>query len=170
VFVLGHLGLGLGLAWLVTSWRGRPIDFRLVLVGAVLPDVIDKPLGAILGLESRLWAHTLWFLAGFLLLGVLPPLRGLQWVGFGVASHLLLDLIWGQPNVVLWPFAGPFLPGTMSLGGFLHVLLTDPYVQVGEILGTAVLFLFVWTFRLGSWSALGRFLRRGELPGRGGAA
>jgi hypothetical protein len=58
----------------------------------------------------------------------------------------------------------------MSLGGFLHVLLTDPYVQVGEILGTAVLILFVWTFRLGSWSALGRFLRRGELPGRGGAA
>jgi len=44
-FLLGHLGIGLGLAWLL-SWRSpMRIDYRLVLFGALLPDLIDKPLG-----------------------------------------------------------------------------------------------------------------------------
>lgn len=169
MYVLGHLGIGLGLAWLLTYRRPDAVDYRLVLLGAVLPDIVDKPLGALLGLESRLWAHTLLFLAGLVLLGFLPRLRGLQWIGFGVGTHLLLDLIWDQPNVILWPFAGPFLPGTTSLGGYLEVLLTDPYVQAGEILGSIGLVAFAWSFGLRSWEALRRFLRKGDLRAVGPA-
>ena len=53
MFVLGHFGIAAGLAWLLTFRRPGPIDFRLVLVGAILPDLIDKPLGALLGVMSR---------------------------------------------------------------------------------------------------------------------
>ncbi len=163
MFALGHLGIAAGLAWVLTFRRPGPIDFRLVLVGAILPDLIDKPLGALFGLEARLWAHTLLFLAAVLLLSRIPRLRGFAWVGFGVATHLLLDQIWFQPNVALWPFAGPFLPGTLNLGGYLHVLLTDPYVQAGEVVGTILLVAFAWSHGLSSWSGLRDFLVRGEL-------
>src|SRR6266566_4639542 len=37
MFVLGHLGIGLGLGWLL-SWKSPTrIDYRFVLFGAILP-------------------------------------------------------------------------------------------------------------------------------------
>src|SRR5437667_9747984 len=106
MFLLGHLGIGLGLAWLL-SWKSPTrIDYRWVLFGAMLPDLIDKPLGFLAGLDSRLWAHTFLFLFAILALSFVPSLRGLRPVGFGVATHLLLDLIWNQPPSVLYPAYG----------------------------------------------------------------
>ena len=149
VSALGELGIGLGLAWLVSRRNRSAVDFRLVLLGSILPDLIDKPLGAVLHLDARLWAHSLVFLAGILLLSLLPALRGLRWVGFGDAVHLLVDLIWQQPQVMLWPFLGlAFPPGEQSFGGYLQVLLTDPYVQFGEIVGGAILIATAWPYRL----------------------
>src|SRR5438128_6409895 len=103
MFLFGHLGIGLGLAWLL-SWNSPTrIDYRLVLFGAILPDLIDKPLGFLTGLESRLWAHTFVFLFAILALSFVPSLRGLRLIGFGVATHLFLDLIWNQPAIFLYP-------------------------------------------------------------------
>ena len=163
MYVLGHLGIGLGLAWLLTYRRPASIDYRLVLLGAILPDLIDKPLGALLGLEARLWAHGLIVLLAILAASRVPGLRGLQWVGFGVATHLLLDQIWNQPNVVLWPFAGPFVAQTTSLGGYIHVLFTDPYVQFGEVTGALILVALAWRYGLLSRSGLKAFLGTGHL-------
>ena len=164
MFALGELGIGLGLAWLVSRRNRSAVDFRLVLLGSILPDLIDKPLGAVLHLDARLWAHSLMFLAGILLLSLLPALRGLRWVGFGDAVHLLVDLIWQQPQVMLWPFLGlAFPPGEQSFGGYLQVLLTDPYVQFGEIVGGAILIATAWHYRLYTGTALKRFLKDGRL-------
>src|SRR5207245_6262264 len=94
MFLLGHLGIGLGLAW-VLSWKSPTrIDYRLVLFGAILPDLIDKPLAYVTGLDSRIWAHTFLFLFAILALSFVPRLRGFRLVGFGGATHLLLDQIW----------------------------------------------------------------------------
>src|SRR5438132_5176364 len=68
VFLLGHLGIGLGLAWLLSTRSSVRIDYRLVLLGSILPDVIDKPLAFLLSLEGRLWAHT--FLVVFVFFAV----------------------------------------------------------------------------------------------------
>src|SRR5207247_8828092 len=101
MFLLGHLGIGLGLAWLL-SWKSPTrIDYRWVLFGAILPDLIDKPLGFLTGLDSRLWAHTFLFLFAILALGFVPSLRGLPLVRVGVATHLLHDLITNQPATLL---------------------------------------------------------------------
>src|SRR5436309_15961922 len=106
MFLLGHLGIGLGLAWLL-SWKSPTrIDYRWVLFGAILPDLIDKPLGFLAGLDSRLWAHTFLFLFAILALSFVPSLRGLRLIGFGVATHLLLELIWNQPAIVLYQAYG----------------------------------------------------------------
>src|SRR5207245_9264202 len=110
MFLLSHLGIGVGLQWL-RSWKSPTlIDHRWVLFGASLPDLIDKPLGFLTGLDSRLWAHTFLFLFAILALSFVPSLRGLRLVGFGVATHLLLDLIWNQPAIVLYPYYGWAFP------------------------------------------------------------
>ncbi|WP_196769050.1 metal-dependent hydrolase [Neomoorella thermoacetica] len=77
---LGHAGLTLAAArvmekMMVPGGRqrtgGRPgppelIDYRLVLIGSMLPDIIDKPLGGVIFKETlgngRIYAHTLVFL------------------------------------------------------------------------------------------------------------
>ncbi len=164
MYALGELGIGLGLAWLV-SYRNRgAVDFRLVLLGSVLPDLIDKPLAAVLHLSGRMWAHSLLFLAGILLLSLVPVVRGLRWVGFGDAVHLLVDLIWQEPMVALWPLLGVAFPaGEQSFGGYLQILLTDPYVQFGEIVGATILLTTAWYYHLFSWPRLRQFLRDGRL-------
>lgn len=164
MYALGELGIGLGLAWLVSRRTGAAADFRLVLLGAILPDLIDKPLGAILHLESRLWAHSLLFLGAIVLVSLWPAMRGLRWVAFGDAVHLLVDLMWQEPRVALWPLLGVAFPaGEQSVESYLQILLTDPYVQFGEIVGGAILITTIWRYRLYRWQTLRQFLRDGRL-------
>lgn len=164
MYALGELGIGLGLAWLVSYRNRASVDFRLVLLGSILPDLIDKPLGAILHLEARLWAHTLLFLGALLLVCLWPAFRGLRWVAFGDAVHLLVDLIWEQPLVALWPLLGWAFPaGEQSFEGYFEILLSDPYVQFGEIVGGAILLATVWRYRLYRGANLKAFLKDGRL-------
>ncbi len=165
VFILGHLGIGLGLAWLL-AWRSPTrIDYRLVLFGALLPDLIDKPLGYALGLQTRLWAHTLLFLVAILALSLVPRWRGLGLVGFGVATHLLLDEIWDLPNVFWYPAYGWTFPAVpFSADVWFQSLLHDPYIQFGEIAGTILLLAFAWVHGIRSWKTFWDFVRRGILP------
>jgi inner membrane protein len=171
MFLLGHLGIGLGLAWLL-SWKSPArIDYRLVLAGAILPDLIDKPLAYVTGLDSRLWAHTFLFLFAILALSVVPFLRGFRLVGFGVATHLLLDMIWNQPAIVLYPAYGwTFPPAPFSVARWYDMLFHDPYVQFGEIVGSVSLIAFAWAHGIRSWNSLRDFIVHGTLPLFGPAA
>src|SRR2546430_17132957 len=89
VFLLGHLGIGLGLAWLLSTRSSVRIDYRLILVGSILPDLIDKPLAFLLSLEGRLWAHTFLFLFAILALSFVPSWRRVPLSGVLVAHPLL---------------------------------------------------------------------------------
>src|SRR2546427_5117640 len=99
MFLLGHLGIGLGLAWLLSTRSSVRIDYRLILLGSILPDLIDKPLAFLLSLEGRLWAHTFLFLFAILALSFVPSWRGLRLVGFGVSTHLLVGRSWNHTAV-----------------------------------------------------------------------
>lgn len=165
MLLFAHLGIGLGLAWLL-AWRSPArIDYRFILLGAILPDLIDKPLGAAMGLETRLWGHTFAFLFAVLAAGALGRWTPLRLLGFGVATHLLLDLIWMQPDIALWPtFGWSFPAGTFDVGRYLDILLSDPLVQTGETVGVVSLAAFAWRHRLLSWTSLRGFLADGRLP------
>ncbi len=166
MFLLGHLGIGLGLAWLLSWKSSTQIDYRFVLFGAILPDLIDKPLAYVTGLDSRIWAHTFLFLFAILVLSFVPMLRSLRLVGFGVATHLLLDMIWNQPAVVLYPAYGWSFPmAPFNVDRLFDILLHDPYVQTGEIVGFVVLIAFAWVQGIRSWPALREFVGHGILPG-----
>ena len=164
MLLLAHLGIGLGLAWLLAGKASGRIDYRLVLFGAILPDLIDKPLGVALGLDTRIWGHTFLFLFGVLALSFVPSLRVLRLVGFGVATHLLLDEMWVEPAVALYPLQGSAFPPTeFHPEVWIDALLHNPVVQVGEITGTIILLAFAWRHGLFSWKALRAFLAQGAL-------
>ena len=89
----------------------RPIDYRLVALMAILPDVIDRSLYVFVipGAESgRLFAHTLLF--NLVLLAILVAIRRDLWI-YGVLPlvHLLLDLRCLSGDQLFWPFCGPDL-------------------------------------------------------------
>jgi len=155
VFLLAHLGIGLGLAWLLAWKSPARFDYRLVLFGSILPDLIDKPLGYALGLETRIWSHTFVFLFAILALSFAPRLWILRFVGFGVATHLLVDRIWEMPWVVLYPAYGwSFHPASLDAERWIETLLHDPLVQAGEVVGALILLVFAWRKGLGSWATL----------------
>jgi hypothetical protein len=73
MFIFGHIGITLGIAFIIFQFvlprigiRLKKINYLFVALGAILPDLIDKPIGRILLGESvangRLFGHTLLFI------------------------------------------------------------------------------------------------------------
>lgn len=140
VFLLGHLGLTLLVARLVAPFTGTGERFPLgfLLVGALLPDLIDKPLGhALLGWDNgRLWAHTLLFASLIVALALARASRRLGALGLGTVCHQLLDQAWQDPTSWLWPMAGPF-PREVSAGvhDWIAAILSEPFLWATEVAG-----------------------------------
>jgi hypothetical protein len=91
------------------------IDYRLVMFGALLPDLIDKSLQLwffpnALDFPGRSIAHTLAFnliLVAISLL-MIPARRKLGSFIFSMASvgHLIFDRMWESPATLFWPLYG----------------------------------------------------------------
>lgn len=156
--------------WL-TSLASR-IDLRVLLVGAVISDAIDKPLGRVMygTFGCRLFCHSLLFLLLIALAGFLLYLRRRQnWLlvlGFGVFTHLVLDEMWTDTQTLLWPVLGLSFPSIDYYhweGDVLHRLLTAPKVYVPEIAGFLIFGLAAWMLaRRGKLFAL---VRSGRIQG-----
>lgn len=163
VFVLGHLGFSLLGARLARPlWSGRfPVAW--LLFGALLPDLIDKPLGHFLlpWDNGRIFAHTFLFV---LLLGVAAwwrSSRALSGVTLGVFFHHVLDrLPWGDLETWFWPMFGGFEVRVSSgVPAWVSTLLTDPYVWVTESLGLVLLVVLLGAPLVGwldAWWEAGR--------------
>ena len=91
------------------------VDYRLVALGALLPDLIDKPLnwfiiGDALNNNGHLFGHTLLFALTILLPGLyLLVSRNdprLLPVGVAVLSHFAGDPVTHAPGILLWPLLG----------------------------------------------------------------
>lgn len=162
---LWHLGIG-SLIVYVTLGRRR-IDYRFVLAGAVLPDIIDSPLHWPAG---RGIAHSL-LAVGVVFALVIALFRGprrLAWFGLPVGwlTHLAADGMWASPRTFFWPAFGtsfdavPKEPYSMSL-------LTHPLAHWttwgGEVVGLALLAWFWVAFRLSEQGRLRLFLSDGYL-------
>src|SRR5688500_13454764 len=81
------------------------IDYRLVAVGALLPDVVDGVLGGARVLHSLTFSVAL--LACVMLFVRRRPLRRrLLAVPIGTFLHLVLDGMWARTEVFWWPFTG----------------------------------------------------------------
>jgi len=171
MLVLAHTGITLGLALgvhkvlpgLLTRQTGNcfhkaaaalsdiatHIDYRLIVVGSMLPDIIDKPLGywIVPSLENgRTFSHTLLFLLILLGIGICRYRRqhvtGFLALSFGSGIHLALDQMWTEPETILWPFLGTSFYAREP-GDFLeHIredLLHDSVTYIPEIIGFVIL-------------------------------
>lgn len=149
------------------------LDFRLVILGSLLPDLIDKPLGLWLAPELvnhglRSFGHTvivaLAFLAVALLISRSRRRPSMAALAASSAGHLVLDQMWRQPAIALWPGLGWAFPekaATLSdLPSSLFRGLLLFYREPPELAGAAVILLFLvvlWRSR-----AFLRFLRSGS--------
>jgi inner membrane protein len=145
----------------VTSKRHiLQIDYRFILLGSMLPDLIDKPIGVLLSpiyvTDGRLITHTLLFLIIMACLGSYIAVKQRKLWGlyiiFGVLVHLILDSMWLEPVVLLWPALGfgfPQTPGTgwdvwifEALSTWRDMLFLQPQTYIPEIAGSIILVFF----------------------------
>jgi hypothetical protein len=108
---LWFLGASFALVWNI--FRSPALDYRLVMVGAVLP-LAEIPFGG-----PRL-LHTLACAVGMLAAVMLATrdrrLVRRRWISLpiGVLMHLVLDGVWTNTAVFWWPFFGfGFPPGPL---------------------------------------------------------
>lgn len=175
---LWHVGMTVLIARYV--FRDPAMDLRWVVLGSVLPDLIDKPIAAILFHETfhthRVYGHALVFPVALMVAGLLLTRRGSTarkaafGVVIGVFVHLVLDGAWTSPEGFLWPFFGWSFPPVAGsdLPTLLRHMLTDPWVWAGEAAGAAYL-VYLWRRYLSSKGALAAALRTGRVAMPGGA-
>ena len=138
--------------WQLTS-LGNRIDTRVLLIGSLLPDIIDKPIGQFFFRDifsnGRIFCHTLLFLLLITLIGIyLYRSLGKTWLltlSSGTFTHLIFDQMWLTPQTLLWPlygFAFEKLDLTVWTQNIFYALYTDPAVYVPELLGIVILVWF----------------------------
>lgn len=169
-----HLGATVWLfRWI---FRDPKVDVRFLLIGAILPDLIDLPFGTVLLADrystGELWSHSLIAPTIYMVIVLLATRRGRQrraWMALGVGwlFHLLIDGMWVNQEVFLWPFFGweippgeaPFWPLAWERA------LSDPWRWVTEAIGLGYL---IWLWRALGLSDAGRrrsVRETGRLPG-----
>jgi inner membrane protein len=168
--VFGHAGITLGVATLVaglankrlagpdtkTSWfvsLSRYVDIRVLLVGSLLPDIIDKPVGQYFFRETfsngRIFSHTLLF---FIVLAgtsfYLYKRHRQVWMltlAAGTFLHLVLDAMWATPGTLFWPLLGFHFPRADLddwLSNIFRELFSHPRDYIPELIGLVVSLLF----------------------------
>lgn len=188
MLLLAHTGITLGAATLlagatelkkkngdgILTWftsLAEYVDIRILLVGSLLPDIIDKPVGVFFfrGTFSsgRIFAHTLLFLVILTAAGYyLYRRRRRTWLlvlAFGTFVHIILDQIWATPRTMLWPLLG-FTFDRLEVSEWLTYWFWDLFIYpdlfIPEILGLAILLWFGIT--LIRRKQVGVFLRYGK--------
>ncbi len=147
------------------------MDIRFLLVGSLLPDIIDKPIGVYFFRETfsngRIFSHTLLFLISITVIGFLiRKYSGKTWglaLSLGTLFHLILDEMWLIPKTLLWPLFGigfeKYEIGNWLMN-ILHGLLENPKLYVPEIIGFLLIMWFSWD--LLHRRAIIRFLTQGR--------
>ena len=167
--IFWHAGLTMLIIWFVMRGNTR-VDYRIVAVASLLPDIVDKPIGRLF-LNSRfesghLFGHTL--LVNVAFFSVLFFMRGrakrtFTLVPISSLLHLALDGMWSNPKVFWWPFFGASFPREPVAGGRLGFLTPEPIVLVQEAIGIAVIVWLLASHGLLNREGVRAFLRTGHL-------
>ena len=177
----GHVGVTLGAGLLARATAGRiggrktgffrTLDLRWLMLGSLLPDIIDKPL-IFLFPEStigggRAIGHSLLIMV-LLFLSVLT-IQGwtrlaLLTVLIGALGHLALDSMWKMPETLLWPLMGwgfyPIDPEVI-VPHIVRDLTTKPLLYLPEAMGFVISLCFA-AYLLAT-RKVRSFLTRGKL-------
>lgn len=172
--VFWHAGASLWLfRWI---FRDPKVDVRFLLLGALLPDLIDLPIGTMFMADhfstGELWAHSLIVPSAYMTVVLIATRRGRRrraWMALGVGwlFHLLLDGMWFSEEVFFWPFFGWDIPAGESPFWSLawERAISDPWRWVLEGLGVGYLVWLWFALGLGSSERRKSVAETGRLPG-----
>lgn len=153
--ILWFAGMSILAVWVV--FRSPAVDFRLVVLGALLP-LVELPFG-----EPRL-LHSLTGAALALALAMLArprhrlAQRRLVAIPIGLFLHLVLDGAWADTTAFWWPFAG-LAWSDETVGELARGWWDVPL----ELAGAGALWWCWQTFRLGEPERRLRFIRTGQV-------
>ena len=141
--------VGATVAFVRYAFRDEAMDLRFLALGAILPDLIDTPIGVAMWTTwhtPRLWSHSLFFGSMVMVVVLVATRRGhrrKQWMllATGVLVHLALDAMWADPETLWWPFLGWEFTSTgfATFGEYTRSILSDPWTWAGEALGVIYL-------------------------------
>jgi membrane-bound metal-dependent hydrolase YbcI (DUF457 family) len=121
MLLFGHLGITLGIYFGLGVFVSRLrtiIDPKYLAIGALLPDLIDKPLGRVIFASTfengRIIGHTMLlsfilFLIGLYFYNKRKDIKVLS-LASGSFFHLMGDQMWARPKTLFWPSRGLSFP------------------------------------------------------------
>jgi membrane-bound metal-dependent hydrolase YbcI (DUF457 family) len=163
MLLFGHLGFTLGIVLglgIIIPRLRTLIDPKYLIIGALLPDLIDKPIGRIIFSSTiangRIIGHTLFFALLLILIGLYmyeknKDKRALT-LGIGSFFHILEDQMWAQPKTFFWPLLGLSFPKDFTRYSGMEFLLRmlegsfEPEFSLSfitEILGAGIIVIFI---------------------------
>lgn len=149
----------LAIAGVYLVFRDPAIDYRLIALGALLPDPIDAMLRQGIGpAHSVVSAVVLLFAVMLATIGRRSLRRRLLAIPIGVFAHLVLDGAWSTTETFWWPLAGRV--EAQSLPSISRGLVI---VAGQELVGVGVGIWLYRKFRLSSKPLRFQFMRTGRI-------
>ena len=166
-----HVGATLFLfRWI---FRDPKVDVRFLVAGALLPDLIDLPIGTLLLADSvssgEAWMHSLLaptVVTATVLLATRRGRRRRAWMALaiGMFFHLLLDGMWVKTEVFLWPLFGSLPMGPSPYWAEVWSrAAADPWRWAKEAVGATYLVLLWFQTGLSDRSRRRELVRTGRL-------
>jgi membrane-bound metal-dependent hydrolase YbcI (DUF457 family) len=155
--LLWFAGMSFVLVW--TVFKDTAIDYRLVMLGALLPDLIDVWVGGPRVLHTLAFSVLLLCTVMLSTWGRRLARRRMLALPIGTFCHLVLDAMWARSATFWWPFLGGRLDGR----GLPSLQRPLALLVVLELCGAAAL-AWVWArFRLSEPARRATFVRTGHL-------
>ena len=150
---------GLAFAIVLVVFSSPALDYRLVMVGALLPTV-EIALGEAFILHTLLGSVAL--LTFVMVATIGRRLRRRQWLGLpiGTFMHLVLDGTWATTDLFWWPVLG--LDGVLGEAPIPELERSAVVIIAMEAVGLTVLILLIRRFDL-LGDGRRRFLTTGQL-------
>ena len=130
--------------------RLGPIDYRLILIGSLLPDILDKPLWLIASGDifpsGRAYGHTLLFSMVLFFCGLLLIRYKKSWlliISLSSIIHLILDQMWHNPVTLWWPLLGAIQRADTTDWIFYitRAQISDPGTYIPDVIGLTIILL-----------------------------
>lgn len=177
MLIFGHIGLTTGIIKLcentINNKRNAKnnnfIDYRMVVVGSILPDIIDKPIVEIVyGLqnhEGHFIAHSFIFSTLLIMLGIVifrkRKNKSILLLGICSLIHQIFDKIMLLPNIFFLPKVNSVHFAILDRLEFLHIIMKPiyrvfpylrgiimyfekPYVFISEMMGFIIIVYFAY--------------------------
>jgi inner membrane protein len=157
--------------WIGLESLSRFLDIRLLVIGSMFPDIIDKPLEFLGWGSGRAIGHTLLITLVCIVASLIVLFKNkntwLLAIALGMITHLILDFMWVTPRVFLWPLYGWSFPGHWlqfdfsQIGLWWNILLNNITVDITEIIGIVII-LGIISAAIGS-KGLKKLIMKGKL-------